>query len=95
MELTEVGIEQAQNEVIKKRYEVDGVGVDVSVKEYSTSKEETNPKEAILSFPGWAMDINTPSTKLLNQSLAESGRRTLAVSTKSDSVIPERERVIT
>src|SRR5579884_4072715 len=92
MEISEVGLKAVEQEdnITRKKFEVEGTPIQVSWKEFTpTSEKVADPSKLVMFFPGWSMGESVKSAKDLNQTFADvSGERTLSVTSRPDSVIP-------
>lgn len=94
METTEVGLEQNNKGVGRKKYEIEGTGIDVSWKEFRPKKEmPIKSDQAVIFLTGWGVDERSKSVQDLAQAFADhSDGAALAVQTRPDVNIPESLR---
>lgn len=71
-------------------YEVDGVLIGLTCREFIPNNKEFSPKKAKIFLPGWSMGASADSGKELNQSFADnSDQINYAIVTHTESVVPD------
>jgi pimeloyl-ACP methyl ester carboxylesterase len=71
-------------------YEVDGIQIRVSCREYTPDNKEFLQKEATIFLPGWSMGASTDSGEKLNQSFADnSDQKNYSVISHAESVVAD------
>ncbi|MCJ7829629.1 alpha/beta hydrolase [Patescibacteria group bacterium] len=77
-------------DLINYKYEVDGVPIKVTCREFTPSNKEFPPNKAIIFLPGWLMGASANSGEKLSQSFADSsGEKTYSIVSRAESIIPD------